>query len=171
MKKVLLLMVAVLMVSSVAMAVEHIGVYTDGTGQSCALGNIAGQFSPTATVIQTTTTGATGSRFKVTFPVGTSFFGFNTPYVPVGALNTDLSLGYGFCLNGSIVLGTINAIYTAGTGKLEKADLQAQIIYTDCSFGEYPATGGYFYVNGTGPCEDVVATEPSTWGQVKALYR
>jgi len=171
MKKVLLLMVAVLMVSSVAMADEHIGVYTDGTGSSCALGNIAGQFNPTATVVQRTTTGATGSRFKVTFPVGTAFFGFNTPFVPVGALNTDLSLGYGTCISGTIVLGTINAIYGAGTGTLEKADLQAKIIYTDCNFGEYEATGGFFYVNSTGPCEQIIATEPSTWGQVKSLYR
>lgn len=172
MKKVLLLMVAVLMISSVAMAVEHIGVYTDGTGSNCNLGNIAGQFNPTATVVQTSSTGATGSRFKVTFPPGTSFFGFNTPYVPVGALNSDLSLGYGTCITGTIVLGTINAIYGAGTGTLEKADLQPKIIYTDCNFGEYEATGGYFYVStNPGPCEDIVATEPSTWGQVKSLYR
>jgi len=171
MKKVLLLMVAVLMISSVAMADEHIGVYTDGTGTSCTLGNIAGQFFPGATVVQRTTTGATGSRFKVTFPVGTAFFGFNTPFVPVGALNTDLSLGYGSCITGTIVLGTINAIYGAGTGTLEKADLQPKIIYTDCNFGEYEATGGFFYVNGTGPCEPIIATEPSTWGQVKSLYR
>jgi len=171
MKKVLLLMVAVLMISSVAMADEHIGVYADGTGTNCNLGNIAGQFSPTATVVERSTTGSTGSRFKVTFPVGTAFFGFTTPWVPVGALNTDLSLAYGTCFTGTIVLGTINAIYGAGTGTLEKADLQPKIIYTDCNFGEYEATGGYFYVNSTGPCEDILATEPSTWGQVKALYR
>ena len=171
MKKVLLLMVAVLMISSVAMATEQISVFTDGTGTNCALGNIAGQFSPTATVVETSSTGSTGSRFKVTFPVGTAFFGFTTPWVPVGALNTDLSLAYGSCLNGTIVLGTINAIYGAGTGTLEKADLQAKIIYTDCNFGEYEAIGGLFYVNGSGPCLPAVATEPSTWGQVKALYR
>ena len=172
MKKVLLLMVAVLMISSVAMSAEHIGVYTDGTGTVCALGNIAGQFSPSATVVEKSTTGSTGCRFKVTFPPGTSFFGFNTPWVPIGAINSDLSLAYGSCITGNITLGTINAIYGAGTGTIGPADLFASIIYTDCSFGEYPATGGYFYVNGTGICEDPgVATEPSTWGQVKALYR
>lgn len=174
MKKVLLLMVAVLMISSVSMAAEHIGVYTDASGSSCNLGNIAGQFSfGGAHIVQTTTTGATGSRFKVTFPVGTTFVGFTTAYVPVGTLNTDISLGYGTCLFGTFELGTINAIYTAGTGKLEKADLQPKIIYTDCNFGEYEATGGYFYISTTpGLCEDpALATEPSTWGQVKALYR
>ncbi len=168
MKKVLLLMVAVLMISSVAMA-DHIGVYSDNTGASCALG-AAGQFNPSATVIHKFTAGATGSRFKVTFPGGTAFFGFNTPYVPVGALNSDISLGYGSCLSGTIVLGTINAIYGPGTGMVEKADLQSIILYTNCLFAELPATGGNFYVAGTGNCGEV-ATEQSTWGSVKALYR
>jgi len=170
MKKVLLLMVAVLMISSVAMA-DHIGVYTDNTGASCNFGNIAGNFNPSATVIHKFTTGATGSRFKVTFPAGTAFFGFNTPYVPVGALNSDLSLGYGQCLSGSIVLGTINAIYQNGTGQVEKADLQAIILYTNCLFAELPATGGLFYIGATNPNCGEVATEQSTWGSVKALYR
>jgi hypothetical protein len=169
MKRYLLLIGCFLMIASSAMA-DHIGVYRDATGSSCNLGNIAGQFSPTATVIHWSTGGATGSRFKVTFPAGTSFFGFNTPYVPVGALNTDLSLGYGQCLSSSIILGTINAIYGAGTGKVEKADLQPMILYTDCVFAELPATGGSFLVNGLGdPC--IVAVEPSTWGKVKSLYR
>jgi hypothetical protein len=168
MKKVLLLMVAVLMISSAAMA-NHFGMYADATGASCGLG-AAGQFSPTATLIEKFSAGSTGCRLKVVFPAGTSFFGFNSPFVPVGGLTTDLSLGYGQCLSGSIVLGTVNAIYAAGTGSVVAADLQPNILYTDCSFGEYPGTGGTFYVGGTGPCNEV-ATEPSTWGQVKALYR
>jgi len=170
MKRLLLLISGLLVISSPAWA-DQIGVFSDGTGSSCNLGNIAGQFSPTATVMHKFTTGATGSRFKVTFPAGTAFFGFNTPYVPVGALNTDLSLGYGQCLSGSIVLGTINAIYGAGQGQVEKADLQPIILYTDCLFAELEATGGFFYVGGTGACGPTTPVEPSTWGSVKALYR
>jgi len=169
MKKFLLLTMCLLMVSSAALA-DHIGVFSDGTGSSCELGP-AGVFSPTATVIHKFTIGATGSRFKVTFPAGTSFFGFNTPYVPVGALNTDLSLGYGSCLTGSIVLGTINAIYAAGTGKVEKADLQSIILYTNCLFAELVATGGNFTVGGINSCGQFAPVEQSTWGSVKSLYR
>ena len=171
MKKLLLLTMGLVMVASAALA-DDIGVYSDATGTSCDLG-AAGQFSPTATVIHKFSTGATGSRFKVTFPAGTAFFGFNTPYVPVGALNTDLSLGYGQCLNGLIVLGTINAIYGVGLGQVEKADLQAMILYTNCLFAELPATGGKFVVgsgNGNYYCGET-PVEPSTWGSVKALYR
>jgi len=170
MKKLLLLTLCLSLLSSAAWA-DHFGVYSDGTGSSCNLGNIAGQFSPSATVIHKFTTGATGSRFKVTFPAGTAFFGFNTPFVPVGALNTDLSLGYGTCISGSIILGTINAIYGAGQGQVEKADLQPIILYTNCLFAELPATGGTFYVGQTGFCpEQSTPVEPSTWGSVKALY-
>ena len=167
MKRLLLLISSLLVISTTSWA-DLIGVYSDATGASCNLG-AAGQFNPNATVIHRFTQGATGSRFKVTFPAGTSFFGFNTPYVPVGALNSDLSLGYGSCLNGSIVLGTINAIYGAGTGRVEQADLQAIILYTDCLFAELPATGGSFDVGITGICSPN-AVEPSTWGSVKALY-
>ena len=50
MKKVLLLMVAVLMVSSVAMA-DHFGVYADNTGASCSLA-VGFQSGTTAAVIE-----------------------------------------------------------------------------------------------------------------------
>ena len=170
MKKLLLLTLCLSLVSSAAFA-DHIGVFSDATGTSCNLG-APGQFSPTATVIHKFTTGATGSRFKVTFPAGTAFFAFNTTYVPIGALDTDLSLGYGQCLRGEIVLGSILAIYGAGTGKVEKADLQPIILYTNCLFGELLATGGTFYVGENGFCtEGSTPVEPSTWGSVKALYR
>src|SRR4030095_15872272 len=122
MKRLLLLLSCLLVISSTAMA-DHIGVYSDATGESCDLG-APGQFNPNAAVVHKFSAGATGSRFKVVFPAGTAFFGFNTPYVPVGALNTDLSLGYGTCLSGAFVLGTINAIYGAGTGSVQPADLE-----------------------------------------------
>lgn len=166
MKKVLLLMVAVLMISSVAMA-DHIGVYVDGNGASCVL---APGFTSTASVIEKFSAGSTGSRFKVTLPAGSNFFSFSTIYTPVGSMTTDLSLAYGTCIPGSIVLGQIVAILGAGSGAVLPADLQANIIYTNCVFAEIPATGGTYYSGTTGSCNEV-ATEPTTWGQVKALYR
>ena len=167
MKKVLLLMVAILMVSSVAMA-DVIGVYTDASAASCAL---APGFTSTATVIHQFTAGATGSRFKVTMPAGSNFFSFSTAFVPIGTLTSDLSLGYGQCLSGSFALGTIVAILGVGAGDVLNADGFPNIIYTDCSFGEYPANGGHYWVGVPPTGECAVATAQSTWGQVKALYR
>jgi hypothetical protein len=170
MKKVLLLMVAVLMVSSVAMA-DHIGIYADNTGASCSL-NVAG-FSTTPTVIHKFSTGATASRWYIDSSLGggASILAFTTSYTTVGDIHNDLSVGYGNCFTGSIVLGTL--VMTGGApGQLDvkTAIGQTNIIYTDCSFGEHQATGGTAYINSTGNCHEV-ATENSTWGQVKALYR
>jgi len=167
MKKVLLLMVAILMVSSVAMA-DVIGMYTDASASQC---NLASGFNTTGTVVHKFTAGATGSRFKVIFPAGTSFFSFATPFVPIGNLTSDLSLGYGQCLNGSFALGTIVAILAPGLGSVTAADAFPTIIYTNCDFGEFPASGNNFGVaTDPGPC-DPNPTNQSTWGQVKALYR
>jgi len=166
MKKVLLLMVAALMISSVAMA-DHFGVYTDASGSSCLL---AAGFTSTATVCEKFSLGSTGSRFKVTLPAGSTFFSFNTTWVPIGVLTSDLSLAYGQCLPGTIPLGQIVAILNPGQIDVLPADAFATIIFTNCDFGEFPATGGNAYVGVTGPCNEI-ATEKSTWGSVKALYR
>ena len=172
MKKFLLLTMCLLMVSSAALA-DHIGVYSDGSASSCNLGNIAGQFSPTATVIHKFATGATTSDFNITFPPGTAFFGFNSPYIPVPVVQPTggISLGYGQCRTGNIVLGSINAIYAIGTAQIVHSDSFANILYTDCSFASHSATGGTAYVGTTGNCNEPLPVEPSTWGSVKALYR
>jgi hypothetical protein len=82
-----------------------------------------------------------------------------------------MSVAYGGgCLSGSIVVGCIVGNLTPGPGSIVPAQGFPFIIYAGCDFTEKTATGGLFYVDGTGPCGEV-ATEPSTWGQVKALYR
>jgi len=169
MKKVLLLMVAVLMISSVAMSAPHYGVYSDCSGSSCLL---APGFTQSAALVEKFSTGTTGCRLKVVLPPGSNFFGFTTSYVPIGNLTSDLSLGYGSCLNGTTCLGTIAAILAPGTIQVTAADTFANIIYTDCSFAELPGHGGTAYVGVVGgDCNEPNATQPSTWGQVKALYR
>ena len=168
MKKVLLLMVAVLMISSVAMA-DHISVYTDASASVCALGSAGAFLQPV--VVHKLSAGTLSSRFKLTLPAGSNLFGFNTPYVTVGNIQSDLSVGYGVCLNGASVIGTLAGIFGAGTLDVVAADLQTTIIVTDCTAAEFPATGGTAYVGTTGDCHEPNATENSTWGQVKALYR
>ena len=168
MKSLLLLVVALLMTASAAKA-DHIGIYSDASGSSCYLGNAG--FNNTATVVHKFSLGATSSRFKVTLPAGSTFFAFSTPFVPIGDLTSDLSLGYAACPNGSIPLRTIVAVLTAGIARGLPADNFSYIIYDAC-FGEYPATGGYGYVGLSTdyPCSEV-AVESSTWGKVKSLYR
>ena len=174
MKKVLLLMVAVLMVSSVAMA-DMITINTDASGSSCLL---APGFTTTTAILHKYSTGSTGDRFYLDTSAagaGTSVFSFTTSWVTVGTIQTDLSVAYGVCLDtstGPILLGTIVAqLVGPGSIAIKAAPIIGQIIYTDCSFGEHPASGGTAYIGTqTGPCEPI-ATQQSTWGAVKALYR
>jgi len=171
MKKVLLLMVAILMVASVAMA-DHISLYVDASGTSC---NLASGFNSTATILHKYTLGATGSRFylDISNAPGTAIFGFNSPFTPVGNIATDLSLGYGGCQGpGTIVLGTM-IISLGASGYMDiLASPGFGLLYTDCNFEEKTATGGRAHINNPeGTCLEPVATQPATWGQVKALYR
>jgi hypothetical protein len=54
---------------------------------------------------------------------------------------------------------------------------QFPLQYVDCAFAEFPATAGQGVTinpDGSCPCGQLnqpLATEPSTWGQVKSLYR
>ena len=166
MKKLLLLGVALLMTASVSRA-DHIGIFHDTLSASCNLGPAG--FHTTAAVVHRFSLGMTGSRFKVVFPAGSNFFAFNTTFVPIGVLTSDLSLGYGQCYNGSLPLGTIVAVLSPGIAHVLPADGFPNIIFTACDFGEYSATGGEAYV---GPYDDCYfAVESSTWGKVKSLYR
>jgi len=173
MKRMLWLLASLLLISSVAMA-DHIGIYSDAGGTSCSL---APGFSTTATVIHKFSLGALGSRFKVVLPAGSSFFGFIPPhgFITLGIANSDISVAYGACLSGCIVLGTITAILAPGTAQVLPADLFPDILYANCVYDEVTATGGRAAVGGV--CDDMgidnctVRVEPSTWGQVKSLYR
>ena len=169
MTRVLMLAVAILLVGSLAFA-DHIAPYSDATGSSC---NLPAGFSTNTTIIHKFTAGATGSRWKLDLSLapGSLVFAFNTPYVPIGVVSSDLSLGYGQCLVGSIPLGTVVAILNPGAVSVVPADAFPNIIYTNCLFAELPATGGHASINGDGHGCDFDAVEKSTWGSVKALYR
>jgi hypothetical protein len=162
---------AVLMVSSVAMA-DHIGIYSDDNGGSCILNPTP--FTSNTAIIHKFSAGTTGCRFKVTTSSPGMVFAFNTGYSTIGTYDTDISVGYGpTCLNGSIVVGhllTAGAAGPPGQLNIVVAPGQLGVLYLQCDFAEKVGTGGTAYVGTTGPCNEV-ATENSTWGQVKSLYR
>jgi len=171
MKKVLMLMASVLMVANVAMA-DHIGIYSDVSGGSCVVAPGTNPF----VIHKFSANGTVGSRWRINTAgaPGTSILFFNPTagFVATGTPGDDITVGYGACIPGTIVVGQVFfGSVGAGVLKIEPALGFPMIVNIACDFQEIAATGGNAYVGGAdGPCGEV-ATEATTWGQVKALYR
>jgi hypothetical protein len=120
--------------------------------------------------------GNTGLRFSTEASAGFTgvWLGDTSPFVTVGSSPTDISVGYGWCFMGG-TLHVLTATYQLfGTSapcselRIAAADGFAVVLAgsSGCLFGEMPIRDlGGLHVN----CP--VATEPTTWGKVKALYR
>ncbi len=178
MKKVLLLALAIMMIAPYAMA-DHIGVYSDQAGTTCEFAATA--IGPVTLYVVHKTTGTTGSQFKV---VNTMDWTFNAAvlggYLAIGDAFTDLSLAYGGCLAGpDLAVVSLSGFSfplpgkLCGTLEIVPAPNKPGVISVDCTFAELVATAGILTFNndGTCPCEQPNATEESTWGKVKSLYR
>ena len=166
-----LILFMLLLLSPNPAAADHLGVFTDQTASNC---NLAPGFTGTAVVMHKFTLGTTMSRFRLEFPAGSSFFAFNTPFVLVGSIQSDASVAYLQCLQVSVVVGTITAFLTEGILWVKPADGFSDVIVSDCAFVETSATCGAAYVGIPDPycptCQ-TVATDQTTWGAVKSLYR
>jgi hypothetical protein len=183
MKRFALLMVCLLALAAPAFGqiegkVGDISAYADDQGSNCNITAPGGGGLVTVFVVHKFSDGggATGARFKGVAPGGLSFVAFNTPFVPIGNFSQDLSLGYGLCITETTSLGSalyVNATAPAACSLLTiaAADNFANPIATDCLFGEYTVKTGSAIMNPTGACQCNIATQPSTWGRVKSLYR
>lgn len=169
MKRILLLAVSMMSLANAAMA-DQIGIYNDATGSSC---QIATGFNPNVVIIHKLSLGTTGSRFKMVFSPGSTFFNFATPFTTIGSLTTDLEVQYGQCLTGSFVVGYVVAVFQPGTLEIAPADgAEGYVIAYNCVPVQRYAYTNSACVGGVGNCcSTPVATEPTTWGAVKALYR
>jgi hypothetical protein len=159
-------------------ATGDISAYADDQGTSCDLAANGGNALIPLFIVHKFSDGgsATGARFKVTVPAGVSVFGFNTTFVPIGNITSDLSLGYGVCISTTTSLGSVTAFSSTPSPvcsyvSVVAADNFSDPITTDCSFGEYKVEVGQAIVNNDGSCACNIATQPSTWGKVKSLYR
>jgi hypothetical protein len=179
MKKVLMLALAITMVAGYAMA-DDIGIFTDQVGGTNCEYTATG-IGPLDVYVVHRTTGATGSQFKL---VNSSSWSFNASvlggYLAIGDAFVDLSLAYGGCLAGPSLAVVKLSGFTfpfpappCGQISVVAAPNKPGVIAVDCGFAELPATAGkiVFGNDGTCPCIEPNATEESTWGKVKSLYR
>lgn len=163
--------------------VGNLGVYGDNVGSTCNITDNGGNGQVLTYIIHTMVPGdgATLSRWRIEPPAGATwnllFFQNNPAFVIVGSAIDDLSVAYGVCQQETALLGT--AFWTSSVAgppcswvTIKAALSQAFVLATDCNFGEVEIPKpGQAVVNPTGLCQCDIAVQPTTWGQVKALYR
>ena len=167
---------------------NKIDLYADANRTSCQLSE---NVSPPVAQVHVFLSGpekARGARFKAPKPdcwLGATWVGDTTLPVHAGFLNSQIDWSLAFfpaaltCGAGfqpPIYIGTINFLVSGQALPCceMKAVAALQFVYTDCLLGEHPlATGRSVFVNGSVscPCDGPLATESSTWGRVKSLYR
>ena len=187
MKRILLLTMAVLCVSSLASAQYNPGsidIYSDVGQASCDFAD-----GPGAIVrvyfYHTHTDGATASQWMLDLPASTSWMHFGdiwTVTTVIGSSIGGVSIGYGACQGsiGDFYLGS--ATFQAATlsevcGLMsivpDPVALSGLIEIIDCQgFPEKHtlAAAGQGRLNSDGSCNCSVPVQETTWGGIKALY-
>jgi hypothetical protein len=160
----------------------YLAIHGDEQGTSCDIANPAPGALVTVYVFHEfgiPGESAAESRFRIEVPSGWSFITFTATagYTPVGDARSDLSVGYPACVSAPVKIGSVLYISTPGAPpctqlRMEPPDRFPSILAFDCSFVEYSTVGQGVVINPQGSCCcQCLATEPSTWGRVKGLYR
>ena len=181
MKKLLLLVVSFLFISSMALAQPgSLCVFGDPDGLSCSLNNAGGFVW--AYVVHTNTPGASGCQFSLQV-IGTSltWVGDSSPFHTIGSTQEGLTVDYGACLASPILV-----IQAGFMGTSESCDyieviedpnaVPPGIYIKDCTTPSpnlISLPRWATYINDDGSCPNClkIPIEETTWGQVKALYR
>ena len=170
--KTVLLITFLLMAANVALADTFV-IADDSSGSSCQLHYNPACFTCEYSqyfILHKFSTGATGCLLKLELAPGSTVYEVqNSPGSHgIDTAGTYISYG-GPCAGGTIALVTFGAVLGPGEQKVVAAVGEASPVYYDCIGNPHAATGDTSYYQVPGPC--TVATEPSTWGAVKALYR
>jgi hypothetical protein len=181
MKRFALIMVSLLALSAPAYAqkVGDLSAYADDTGSNCNI-TVPGSGTLNVYLVHKFSDGggATGVRFKATFPASgvilATFVG--TPFSAIGTAQSDLSVGYGGCITtttsiGYLLFSVTGAVAACSYVSFVAPDGHADVTATDCGFTEFHLKTGQGIMNPDGTCQCDIATEPTSWGKVKALYR
>ena len=180
-----LLLSGFLMVCSSAVQADHVGIYADLSGSSCALTNLQPPpaNNPLYIIHRFNGNGTSASQFKVNDASGLFAASQQTTFLTLGTWNTDLSVAYGGCLVGDIAVMTLNFLWfgTPITGcnntltvvAAPTSPIPGEVATVECDFATLtPATGGRAHVGSTASqCCILTATEENTWGGIKALYQ
>ncbi|HKW15556.1 MAG TPA: hypothetical protein VJS69_13805 [Candidatus Krumholzibacteria bacterium] len=193
MKSSLLVLVAVMVFACPALAQNpnyHLELYADATQSSCGLDAAqAGVVSVHAFLKGDAPT--TGFLFALYLPscfAGATWLDDHTaqPWATIGStqIPMGLSVGTGACVSLPLYVGHFDFMAPGGTASCCAFDVShptgwtyfsSPALATDCDFKEWEVSARGLTVNPSGTCAcgsgTFLATEPSTWGHVKSLYR
>jgi hypothetical protein len=181
MRKALIVATLLLMTLPVQVcAQDWLSLYSDAAFTDCTLADS----SPRIVNIYVTehAFGATGIRFKVEpGPVFTGvWLGESSPFFTLGSSPTDISIGFTRCEVGHFLVltmsyqlfGTSSCSTLALVSPFPDWSFPDRPLCASCLFTEVPCLATPLHINCPGQfaCSPV-ATQASTWGNVKALYR
>lgn len=179
MTKVGLTVLLLLVVAIPAMAVQTIGVFSDAAATSCEISDPGGNAQVKVYIVQTSDVQpVVGSAWKLEWDAGMSMDYVSddaTPYLKNGDALNGASVYYFTCTAGTILIDTVTFL-SHGTSapcsymRLGPHPTQGRVII-QCNFAGTPFPGSEGIVNSNDTCRCTLATEPTTWGSVKALYR
>jgi hypothetical protein len=184
MKKLVSLTIALLFISSVALAQDQgsIGIFVDQLGTDC---NVIDAGPPGITPIYVLHVGTVGSQasrwmFEIGPLVTMAYTGESSPFPAViGNTQTGINVAYGSCQSGNFLIATVNMF---GQGTSPACGLFSIVPDTavaaggtvnlvDCGFVVHRFTkGGQARINPDITCMCNVAIKESTWGRLKAIY-
>lgn len=166
----------------------RIMLYSDAGLSECSLTNMGSGITDVYVVHSTSGTDGANLDFTGIVLRLTPSTGFNGAWlediVPAGMSSNGTSpsgigIGYGTCRFGELL--ALHVRYEMQGPSLSCSFVEAVpypsypwIIETTCGEGlEFPVDDGRIFVNpdSSCPCEAPLATEPTTWGRIKAMYR
>jgi hypothetical protein len=161
------------------LAAHSIGIYADELAQSCEISDPGGGVQKTFYIVHTNEDlGVIGSAWQLQWDPGMTMVWVGddaTPLFKVGDAMNGAQISYTQCTTGTFKIDSVTML-SFGTSapcsylRLGPHPTQGRVM-VDCGFRYMPFTSGEAIVNANGTCACTVATEPTTWGTVKALYR
>lgn len=159
-------------------ATNRVSLYSDAALSECILSDSSPRMA-TIYLAETSYEATCLGRFRVAASSGFTgvWLADASPFPKIGTSQTDLSVCFEACMVGQFLVVSITyqlfGTSTCSDLSIEAAPGFSEPICSTCSFHIVPCSGyDPVHVNCQGPFNcDPVATEATTWGQVKALYR
>jgi hypothetical protein len=178
--KLALIALTLVAVSTPAFALHSIGIYEDPQALICQISDPGGPSTKLIYIVHTNELAVPvgGSAWKLEWDAGMTmtWISDTSPYFRVGNAQDGISIAYVPCASGTFLIDTVSMM-SAGTSapcsrfRLGPHPSMGLSILRCSSFDPLPFVPGEGIVNANASCACTVATEQTSWGAIKSLYR